>query len=543
VELNWQVMLFEFFGGLGIFLFAIKFMSDGIQKTAGARLRDLFDRYTTNPIMGVIAGILFTLLIQSSAGTIVIIIGLVGTGLMTLRQSIGVIMGANIGTTLKAFVFGFEIGDYALPILVIGAFLIFFNKKKAIQNIGKIIFGFGGLFLGLELMKGGMQPLGGLSSFREFTLNFSEYPLLGLGAGVLSTMIIQSSSVTVAVLQGGYSENLISLQGALPILFGDNIGTTITAVLASLGMSATAKRAALSHVLFNVVGAIVFLIFLTPFTLYLEWISSILNLENKMQIAFAHGIFNTINTILQFPLIGAYVYILTKVIRGEDHSILYKPKHLEENFIKEFPTIAIGQAKEEILRMGDFSVQGLEKTLSYFKTRQIKDANYAYQMEDTIDHLDSKITSYLVKISSEPLSRQDSARHFLLMDTVRDIERVGDHFENILESIDFQEESRFQLSSDAIDDINKMFELTISTVKKALESLDLNSNELAREVVEQEHKIDRMERQFREKHLIRMNEGSCSGQASVMFVDILSNLERIGDHAVNIANAVLGRKI
>lgn len=543
MDLNWQEMLFEFFGGLGIFLFAIKYMGDGLQKTAGDRIRDLLDRYTTNPLMGVVAGILFTVLIQSSAGTIVIVIGLVSAGFMTLRQSIGVIMGANIGTTLKAFIIGFEIGDYALPIMAIGAFLIFFFKRKMVHNVGEVLFGLGGLFLGLELMMKGMSPLQHISSFTEMTLSVSNHPLLGVLAGVIMTVFIQSSSASVAILQGFYAEHLISLKGALPILFGDNIGTTITAILASLGATASAKRAASSHVLFNIVGTIVFLIFLTPFTLFMEWISGIFALENKMQIALAHGTFNVVNVILQFPLIGAWVILLTKLLPGEDYTTKYKTKHLEEDFIEESPTIAIGQAKEEILRMGNFSVQGLEKTFDYLRFRNKQDAQEANQIEDAINHLDSKIINYLVRISSQPLSRQDSSRHFMLMTTVRDIERIGDHFENIIELIDYHDEQRFHLTEDAMEDISEMFMLTINTVKKSIEAIDLNSDQLAREVAEQENVIDRMERQFRKNHFFRLNEGLCSGHAGVIFVDMLSNLERIGDHAVNIADAILGKRI
>ncbi|MFJ5768603.1 Na/Pi cotransporter family protein [Psychrobacillus sp. NPDC093180] len=543
MELNWQEMLFEFFGGLGIFLFSIKFMGDGLQKAAGNKLRDILDRYTTNPLMGVVAGLLFTVLIQSSAGTIVIIIGLVSAGFLTLRQSIGVIMGANIGTTMKAFLFGFEIGDFALPIMALGAFIIFLFKKKMVQHIGEVAFGFGGLFLGLELMMSGMSPLQKLSSFTDFTLQMSDQPLLGVIAGTAMTILIQSSSASVAILQGIYAEGLVTLHGALPILFGDNIGTTITAILASIGASVSARRAAAAHVLFNVVGTIVFLIFLTPFTLYMEWISDVFSLENKMQIAFAHGTFNVVNVILQFPLIGAWVYLLVKFLPGEDVNIKYKPKHLEEDLIEDFPSIAIGQAKEEILRMGNFSIQGLEKTFEYLKTGNKQDAEDAYHLEDAINHLDTKITNYLVKISSQPLSSQDSTRHFMLLGTTRDFERIGDHFENIIELIDYQDEQHFHLTQDALEDISVMFELTINTVKKAVEALDLNDDFLAQEVAEQEHVIDRMERQFRKNHIIRLNEGLCSGHAGVMFVDILSNLERIGDHSVNIADAILGKRI
>jgi phosphate:Na+ symporter len=543
VELNWQQMLFEFFGGLGIFLFAIKYMGDGLQKAAGERLRDILDRYTTNPFMGVLVGIIVTVLIQSSSGTTVITVGLVSAGFMKLRQAIGVIMGANIGTTITAFIIGFDVGGYALPIMAVGAFLIFFFKKHVVQNVGEVIFGFGGLFLGLELMSGGMQPLRELEAFTDFTLAMSDHPFLGLLSGTIFTLIVQSSSATVAILQGLYAENLLSLQGALPVLFGDNIGTTITAILASLGASVAAKRAAATHVLFNVVGSVIFILLLIPFTIYIEWISGVLDLESKMQIAFAHGSFNVANTIIQFPLIGAWAYLVTKLIPGDDVSIEYKPKHLDVNFIEQSPSIAIGQAKEEILRMGALSVQGLENTYAYLKTKNKRNSDLAYQIEDALNNLDQKITDYLVKISSQPLSDQDSGRHNMLMDTVRDIERIGDHFENILELIDYQEVHRIILTEDALEDVSEMFELTIQTVEKAIEALNNNDDKLATEVAEQENVIDKMERQYRKNHILRVNEGKCSGQAGIMFVDILSNLERIGDHACNVAEAVLGRRV
>lgn len=543
VELNWQEMLFTFFGGLGIFLFSIKYMGDGLQKSAGDKLRDILDRFTTNPFMGVLVGIIVTILIQSSSGTTVLVVGLVSAGFMNLRQAIGVIMGANIGTTVTAFIIGFDVGAYALPIMALGSFAIFFFKNARIHNIGEVVFGFGGLFLGLELMGDGMKPLREVQAFTDLTVEMSTNPVLGVIAGTLFTLLVQSSSATIGILQQLYAENLVSLDAALPILFGDNIGTTITAVLASLGASIVARRAAAVHVLFNLVGTAIFLLILPLFESYVIWIAGVLDLETKMQIAFAHGTFNVANTIIQFPLIGLWAYIVTKVIPGEEMSIEYKPKHLDENFIEQSPSIAIGQAKEEILRMGNMSVQGLELTYKYLKERSKRDAELTLQIEEALNNLDSKITDYLVKISSQSLSPQDSTRHNMLMNTVRDIERIGDHFENIIELIQYQESHKLILTEDAIQDVSEMFELTINTVAKAMTALDENSAELAREVAEQENTIDKMERKFRKNHIARLNEGQCTGQAGVMFVDILSNLERIGDHSVNIAEAILGKRV
>ncbi|WP_210470432.1 Na/Pi cotransporter family protein [Sporosarcina sp. 6E9] len=542
MELNWQEMIFQFLGGLGIFLFAIKYMGDGLQKAAGNRLRDILDRFTTNPFMGVLVGIIVTVLIQSSSGTTVITVGLVSAGFMTLRQAIGVIMGANIGTTVTAFIIGLDVGAYALPIMAIGAFLIFFIKKNQIKNIGEVVFGFGGLFLGLELMSGGMKPLRELQSFTDLTLSMSDHSILGVVVGTIFTLIVQSSSATVGILQGLYAENLIDLKASLPILFGDNIGTTITAVLASIGASVAARRAAAAHVLFNVIGSVVFIILLVPFTAYVEWISSVLALESKMQIAFAHGSFNVANTVIQFPLIGAWAWLVTKLIPGEDVTIEYRPKHLDYHFIQQSPAVAIGQAKEEVIRMGDFSVQGLSVTYDYLKTGEKKHAETGYQIEDAINNLDREITNYLIQISSVNISPDESAHHVTLMETVRDIERIGDHFENIIELIDYRDVNRVTLSEDAMNDLSEMFTLTIETVQKAVQSLDTNDMDLARTVTQKEDLIDKMERKFRKNHILRLNERSCSPQAGMVFVDIVSNLERIGDHAVNIAEAILGKR-
>ncbi|MBX9973047.1 Na/Pi cotransporter family protein [Cytobacillus firmus] len=542
MELNVQQMLFEFFGGLGIFLYGIKFMGDGLQKSAGDRLRDLLDRFTTNPIMGVLAGMLVTMLIQSSSATTVITVGLVSAGFMTLRQAIGVIMGANIGTTVTAFIIGIDVGEYALPIIALGSILLFFFKNQKVHNIGQIVFGFGALFYGLELMSGGMKPLRSLEAFHDLTVSMSSNPILGVVVGTVFTVIVQSSSATIGILQGLFSEELINLDAALPVLFGDNIGTTITAVLAAIGASVAARRAAAVHVLFNLIGTTIFLILLKPFTLLIETLQGKMDLNPEMTIAFAHGIFNSTNTLIQLPFVAVLAWIVTKLIPGEDAVAEYKAKHLDPVFIEQSPSIALGQAKEEVLRMGAFSVRGLEETVQYLKTGNQKHSESAYQLEEAINNLDRKITDYLIKLSTSSLSAHESAEHTVLMDTVRDIERIGDHFENVIELIDYKQANKVSITDSAMADLEQMFKLTISTVKEALQALDHNDKIAAEHVVKKEEEIDKMERKLRKQHILRLNEGVCSGQAGIVYVDIVSNLERIGDHAVNIAEAVLGEE-
>lgn len=539
MDINIQDMIFQFLGGLGLFLFAIKFMGDGLQKAAGDRLRDILDKFTTNPLMGVLVGIVVTVLIQSSSGTTVITVGLVSAGLMKLRQAIGVIMGANIGTTITAFIIGIDVGAYAYPIMAVGAICLFFFKKSMIQNIGQILFGFAGLFIGLELMSGGMEPLRDWQPFLDLTVQMSEVPILGVLVGTIFTLIVQSSSATVGILQGLYAEDLISLQGALPVLFGDNIGTTITAILAALGASTAAKRAAATHVLFNVFGTVIFMLILGLFTNYVEWIASVLNLEPKMQIAFAHGTFNVVNTIIQLPLIGVWAYIVTKLIPGEDSVIEYKPKYLDRNLIVKSPSVALGQAKMEVVRMGEYSIQGLEETLTILKTSDAKLIGTVGQLEEAINNLDRKSTEYLVELSKQSLSSHDSQVHHALFENIRDIERIGDHVENIIELLQYKDSNRVRLSDEAFKELEDMFVYTLETVKMAIEALDNRDTTLASQVLAKENEIDNMERRLRKLHIKRLNEGTCSGSAGIVFADIVSNLERIGDHASNIAETVI----
>ncbi|MGL4820001.1 MAG: Na/Pi cotransporter family protein, partial [Bacilli bacterium] len=334
MELDIREMLFTFVGGLGIFLFGIKYMGDGLQKAAGDRLRDILDRFTSNPLMAVLAGIIVTVLIQSSSGTTVITVGLVSAGFISLRQAIGIIMGANIGTTITAFIIGIKLGDYALPIIAIGAVLLFFFKSKKIHNVGMVVFGFGALFYGLELMGDGMKPLTKLEGFKMLMLELSDNPFLGVLVGTVLTVIVQSSSATIGILQELYAQGAIELQAALPVLFGDNIGTTITAILASIGAIVAARRAATAHILFNIIGTLIFMLGLPLFTSVILMFQSNLNLNPEMTIAFAHGTFNVTNTLIQLPFLGLLAVLVTKLVPGKDSTIEYKPKHLDPLFIE-----------------------------------------------------------------------------------------------------------------------------------------------------------------------------------------------------------------
>src|SRR5699024_6448684 len=462
-----QTVLFEFIGGLGIFLLGIKYMGDGLQQSAGDRLRDILDKFTSNPFLGVLAGIIVTILIQSSSGTTVLTVGLVNAGFMTFRQAIGVIMGANIGTTVTAFIIGLDIGEYALPIIAIGCFLIFFFKNQKVTAIGQTIFGFGALFFGLELMSSGMSPLRSLEAFHELTVSMSENSILGVVIGTVFTLIVQSSSATIGILQGLYSEGAIDLKAAIPVLMGDNIGTTITAVLAAIGASVAAKRAAFTHVFFNLIGATIFIIILGLFTSFVTFLQSYFNLDPEMTLAFAHGSFNITNTIIQFPFIGALAWLGTKLIPGEDTIIEYKPQHLDPIFIQQSSTLALDQAKAEIIRMGEYAYKGLEETNSYLITQQQKHAEMATQVEGALNNLERD-------------------KHTAIMDRIAYVYRISEHIEYIIEQIVYNNKNTVIITYHTQEELKNMYYLTILIVKQAVKSLEQVDRQEAIAAIQQE---------------------------------------------------------
>ena len=534
--MDWQEIIFRFIGGLGIFLFGIKYMSDGLQKTAGDRMRSLLAKYTTNPILGVLVGIVVTGLIQSSSGTTVLTIGLINAGLLTLRQAIGIIFGANIGTTVTAFIIGIKIEDYALPIIAVGAFLLFFLKKRRFQYIGQVVFGFGALFLGLGTMSGGLKPLRELPVFTEFILDVSHSPILGILVGTVFTVIVQSSSATIGILQSLASEGMIELWGALPVLFGDNIGTTITAVLASIGTTVAARRASLVHVVFNVIGTIIFTLALPIVYQVVLFLGAEVNI--RMQIAIAHGLFNAVNTLIFLPLIPLLAWLVTKMVPGKMQEIEFKAKFLDSRLLAN-PSIALGQAQHEILRMGGIARETLQDASAYFFDKDEKRADLALQKEQLVNELDRQITEYMVRIQQNTLTADESGKASILMQTINDIERIGDHAENIVELSQFSINHKVEFSAEAERDLRDMLKIADKIVSRALYSLEHHDLEAAEQVLELETELDRMENVFRKAHINRLNQGLCSGNSGAVFLDILSNLERIGDHSKNIAQYML----
>ena len=541
--INFQQMAFTFLGGLGLFLFCIKYMGDGLQIAAGDILKYILDKYTTSPFLGVLVGIFVTALIQSSSGTSVITIGLVGAGLLTLRQAIGIIMGANIGTTITTFIIGFNISAYALPILFIGAFCLFFVKIEKVNNVGRILFGFGGVFFSLTLMSGAMAPLKYLPAFKDVMVSLSGNPVLGVFIGTTITVLVQASSATISILQNIYQEGLIPLKAALPVLFGDNIGTTITAIIAVIGSNTSAKRLAASHVMFNVVGTVIFLIFLTPFSMFVAKMEQILHLNPKMAIAFAHGSFNMMTTVLLFPFIGVLEYLVVKIIKDkkEDEEEAYKTT-LDPALITA-PVIALGQVKQELLTMTGFALKNFKTSVSYFFDRDEKLFEKVEKREEKINTVDQEITKYLALLSKQDFGEKEGEEIATYLDLCRDIERVGDHAHGIVKDVKYGISKKFKFSDTAYAEIRELEEIVENMIATATVALKESSIDKAVEVIDLHNKEREKEKKIRKNHIKRLSEQTCEIKAGLSFVDLVLHFTRIADHTRNIAERVLENRV
>lgn len=539
MEMSVTEVIFSFLGGLGIFLYGLKIMGDGLQASAGDRLRNILNKYTSNPVLGVLAGMIVTILIQSSTGTTVITIGLVTAGFMTLKQAIGVIMGANIGTTVTAFIIGIDLGEYAMPILALGAFLIFFFKRSKINNIGRVLFGFGSLFFGLEFMGGAVKPLAELEGFRQLMLDMSSHTIYGILVGIGLTALVQSSSATIGILQEFYSQDLITLQGAIPVLLGDNIGTTITAILASLAGSLAAKRAAFVHVIFNVIGVIIFTLLLPIVIPLIATIQDAWNLKPVMTIAFAHGVFNVTNTLIQLPFVGVLAWIVTKIVPGKDVTEDYKPQHLNKDLVYHAPGVALQETQKELQNVGNIVRSMLDDVHhpSQMDKKMIKNVQQKHQAVVTIS---DSIRNYLVRISTKNITRKDVERLAVMFDVNRSILKVSELIEAYIEQVNRKKAKEITLTEDAERGIDKLYRFVDESFTKAIETLDVYDTTKKDEVVERSREAFNIEHQLRKGHIKRLNRGECSTDGGLLYVDIIAVLERIGYNSRNISEAMVG---
>ena len=524
-------------GGLGLFLYGMNLMGTGLQKAAGDRLKKLIEVLTNNRLMGVIVGTVVTMIIQSSSATTVMVVGFVNAGLMTLPQAVGVIMGANIGTTITAQLIAFNLTDYAPLAVAIGVGIWIATSRKRAKNMAEILIGFGILFIGMDMMGSGLKPLADMPVFTNIMISLKN-PVLGMLVGLGLTAIVQSSSASIGLLQALAGQGLVGMDVAFPILFGENIGTTTTALLSSVGANRTAKRAATIHFLFNLIGTILFMTILrAPIEALITRISPF---DVKRQIANAHTLFNLINVAIQLPFASLLVKIVQAIVPGDDKLEAQEAKFLDPRII-ETPSIALGQVKKEILRMGSFAIDNLNKVQLAFVEGKYSNVDVILEQEQKINRLQREITDYLVMLSNAPISDEEHKRVNIFFNIISDIERVADHAENIAELAIERKENEFPFTDQAVDELHEIFDKVNEAFKQSLGAFETNDESLAKGVLRLEDEVDILERQNRANHIDRLNKGQCLTGSGIIFLDAISNLERVADHSSNIALYVLDK--
>lgn len=530
-SIQWDMII----GGFALFLFGIEYMGDGLKSIAGDKLKDYIERYTNKPWKGIIVGSLITMIIQSSSATTAICIGFVRAGIMRLEQAVGIIMGANIGTTVTAFLIGMNVESLALYFVFAGVLFFLFGKRKKQRYIGQAVLGFGLLFFGLKMMGDQLELVGELPQFASIAEEMAKQPILGMLCGIVMTGIIQSSSAVIGIVQNLYATGSLQLIAVLPFVFGSNIGTTVTAIFAAIGGSTAAKRTAGIHVLFNVVGSLIFMCLLHPVKDLILYLAGLWHLDPQMQIAVVHIIFNITIALLFYPFIKYMVKFVKLIIRGEDDNIDIDANCLDEKLIETLPSAAIQGAQEATYQMAKLAKDVIKDTDEFLDSKSGKVKESARQLEDAINTLDSKITSYLIKISHESINQNDSDNIIKSLQVVKNLERIGDISMNLVEFYDNVFDAKHKFSPEALKDMHKMSNVIQDMLEYSIAYYMSNDKSAKKIVQEYEDKLDRLESKARQRHFERLANNECTSEiASSIYVDILSNLERMGDHCENI---------
>lgn len=547
MSMNDIEMLFKFIGGLGMFLYGMNVMAEGLQKSAGNRMKTLLGYLTNNRLMAVLVGAGVTAIIQSSSATTVMIVGFVNAGIMNLTQAVGVIMGANIGTTVTSWLVSMsEWGallkpEFLAPVVIgIGAVMVLFVKDKKKQDIGQIMVGFGVLFIGLSFMSGSVTPYRDSPIFSTAFQTLGKNPILGILAGAAVTGIIQSSSASVGILQTLAMNGLVNWNAAVFITLGQNIGTCVTALISSAGAHKTAKRASIIHLLFNVIGAVLFgAIMFIVFLFNKDFANSTIN---SVQISIFHTIFNITNTIILFPFANFLVKASGFIIKGDDaeekaDEVHLAARHLDDRIL-ESPAFAIENITKEVVHMGNLALNHLVTSMEAIMYPDKKKIEKAYQMEKDINELEKILTTALIKINNLTLTDKQHQTINNLFYTVSDIERISDHCDNIAELAESLQESALKFSDIANEGLIEISSEVQESVTFALTAFDNQDISLVPSVNYCEEKVDQLEKSLRKEHIERLSKRKCSTETGIIFLDILSNLERIADHATNIAEYV-----
>lgn len=531
-------------GGLGLFLLGMKMMSDSIEKVAGARLRSILEFFTKNKFAGIFVGIIFTGIVQSSSACTVMVVSFVNSGLINLYQAVGVILGANIGTTVTSQLISFNLSKYAPLLLLAGVIMIMFFKKGSIVKTGDVLVGFGVLFQGLALMSQSMDGLKGSPMIAEWFASLTN-PFFAVLVGFLVTSVIQSSSVTVSIVLLLAQQGLLNLPICLFIILGCNMGSCVTALIASLAGMKDAKRAALIHFLFNLIGSlIVFIILIFAGTPIIDKILDFSNNDPGRFVANSHTLIKVFQVIILLPFTNWLVKATYLIVPGKDDKVGYRDnfqlKYIGDKVVFN-PATAVVEVVNEIERMASLSGDNLNRAMNALITLDDDDINEVYEVEENINFLSHAITDYLVKINQTTLPEEDLKSFGALFHVVNDVERIGDHAVNIADSAKLRKERGVKFSKQSMDELTQMMELINKNMHYAIEVF-VHRREYLREVDELETQVDALEEEIQNAHVQRMTRNECSPQAGMLFSDIVSGLERVSDHAVNIAYAMSKEK-
>lgn len=519
------------FGGLGLFLYGMKLMSDGLENIAGEKLKSILEKITSNKIMGVLVGTIVTAIIQSSSAITVMVVSFVNAGLMTLGQATGVILGSNIGTTITAQMVSLNLEVIAPIFIGIGAIVIVVTKNKRVKDLAYIALGFGVLFMGMGLMSSSLKPVSELAIFNKFILLVGKNSILGVLIGILITAILQSSSATTGILVALAVSGNLDMSVAFPIILGCNIGTCITAILAGLTANRIAKKAALLHLFFNIFGTILFL----PFSDKVVMIVQYLTPDNvARQVANAHTIFNVVITIFILPISKYFVKLVNKILPDDGRRQVCGAIYLDKKLL-ETPIVASTQVVKETIRMAEIARNNFQLAMQSFFYGNDEDIKNVYENENIINMLEKEITEYLIALSQHNLPEENAELVSEVYHTINDIERIGDHAENIVELAINKINNNIQLSDEALKEVEEISKATLESVDIAIRCFKKRESNDEIIVNEIEDRIDILEKNFRNNNIMRLNSRQCYANAGLMFFDLLSNLERIGDHANNIA--------
>lgn len=525
--------------GLGLLLYGIKILGEGLELAAGAKLKVLLEKMTSNRFAAVLVGFVITTLIQSSSTTTVMVVGFVNTGIMTLTQAIGVIMGANIGTTTTSILVSLDIGRYAPIAIGIGVFLSMLTKKTTKKHIGLAITGFGMLFLGMTLMKDAMEPLASSPVFSEWLMNANN-PFVAILIGTVITAVIQSSAASIGILQALASQGLIPLHFAAYVIYGQNIGTCITALISSIGTKKNSKRTAVMHVLFNVFGTVIFIILtkLLPFT---DWIESLTD-NTMMQLSLVHIIFNVVSTLIMFPFADKVLVKLACLIvpdKKDSSEDDFKLKFVD-NLMINTPPFAVAQVSKEVHRMAGLARQNFSIAAEDLLNKSCDHFDEVQHTEEVINFLNHNITPILVKINSLDLSYSDAKYIGRVFHVINDIERIGDHAQNLEEAAKSRVDEGIEISAEGERELREMYETTLKLIDGSIEAFtsQILDNEKAEQLSEYEASVDDMQTEFEQSHIERLNAHKCNTRAGMLFINTITDFERVADHATNIAWSV-----